>query len=572
MTAIPRSSVAEVLACLGDEFSAFAAGFCQGEYALWLGSGISRNVVPNTPALLENMLEFLRSRINPGDPNCRFRAAFEDILDVAAIPPSTRASITYTTPVVTWPAAEDIVGRLVDRYSDVLNVQVRGESADFLVWTGLNVASTYGSPNLQPDAEHVCVAILMLEGVVTSALTANWDGLVEAAMGSLTDNRDHSLKVVVRAQDFREPKRQAELVKFHGCAVRAALDESKYRDGLIARKAQISGWAVRSENELMKKYLEHIFATRSAFIVGLSAQDADIHAIFHRAIENLSRHWPISPPPVVFAEQSLHYHHRHVLQVTYGTSYGSNADDIEREALLGAFAKPALIALVLFVLTEKLCELISSVSELSISGADLELIRADIRQLRDTASSYADADPCAFVDMIVLSMSFLLSTFRTGAVPDPTHLVYQQISVNPIATAVDNPDFPGAALGRLAIAVSLLGRGVAEGSWDLELGTPQTPDQGVMRVVRPRETSRLFIVSNSRSLAQLEVAGVVDLGDGDVVVIQAVASEPPSVRTPGTHYGRTGVAQARRVDFERLCATVNTAGDLFSGFKLEAAL
>lgn len=47
-----------------DEFSAFAEGFCSGEYLLWLGSGISRDVVPGVPAMLRRMLEFLRSRID----------------------------------------------------------------------------------------------------------------------------------------------------------------------------------------------------------------------------------------------------------------------------------------------------------------------------------------------------------------------------------------------------------------------------------------------------------------------------------------------------------------------------
>lgn len=182
VTVAPRTTVAQVLASFEDDFVEFASAFSRGQYLLWLGSGISREVVPDLPTLLEYLLEMLRARIDAADPSCRFSRALEEVFDVAGIPAGIRASLNLTTPVDTWSSIRDIVGRLIDRYSDVMDVQIDGEPEDFLVWTGLNVPATYGSPGLRPDVEHLCIAILMLEGLVASAPTANWDGLAEAAV------------------------------------------------------------------------------------------------------------------------------------------------------------------------------------------------------------------------------------------------------------------------------------------------------------------------------------------------------------------------------------------------------
>lgn len=572
MTVMPRATVVDVLACLDDEFADFADGFSHGKYVLWLGSGLSRDVVPSVPVLLEQMLEYLRARIDDADAACRFRRALNEVLDVAGVSGSTRASLDLTAPVATWAVRVAIVTRLQDRYSDVLNVQVRGEPVDFLVWTALDVPNTYGAPGLEPDVEHLCVAILMLEGVVRSAPTTNWDGLVETAMELLAGDTDRYLRVVVTPDDFRTSDRQAELVKFHGCAVRAAADEGQYRTRLIARTAQISGWTTRPENRAMKDYLEHLFASRAAFFVGLSAQDADIHTVFNQAIQNLVRAWPESPPAVVFAEQRLHHHHKHVLQVTYGDSFSPSVDAIEDSALLGAFAKPALVALVLCALTVKLCELIASVDELSLPEADQERCRADLRTLRDGLGRLADIDLRAFLDSTVSGMALALTVFRTGRAPDPGNVLYQQLSIAPVPKALENPDFPAAALGRLALVVSLLGRGLAEGLWGLAIGTPSRPGEGVVRVATGHRISRVFVVGDARALSQLEVDGVVDPGDDDALIVQAVALQPPSTRSPRPHYGRTGSAGARNIDLEELCASVTSADELFEAFRLEGAL
>lgn len=569
---MPRRSAFEVLECLEDEFVEFAAAFARGEYLLWLGSGISRDVVPDVPTLLERMLEYLRSCANAADPSCRFRRALDEVLDVAGVDNTVRASIDLAAPVARWPERHDIVRCLVNRYSDVLDVQVQGEPEDFLVWTGLGVPTTYGAPGLLPDVEHFCVAILMLEGVVRSAPTTNWDGLIEAAMEKLVDDGDRVLNVIVEPLDFRRPDRHAELVKFHGCAVRAAANEGDYRPRLIARRSQISGWTTKPENQLMKNRLEHLFASRPALVLGLSVQDANIHTVLHQANQGLSRTWPASPPAVVLAEQYLSSHHRHVLRVTYGASYASQADAIAGSALLGAYAKPVLVALVLYTLADKMCALVTCSPDLALPDAELRHVRSEIRALRDVLGHIPGTETRAFVAALVSGMALVLSVFRTGRAPEPSDTHYHPISREPMATAREDPDFPTAAFRRMALAVSVLGRGLREGHWNLTPGTAKSPGDGVLRLATARQDTRVFVVRNARASSQLALDGLIDDDDDDVLVLLAEAPRAATTRSPRGHYGRTGRSGARHVDLEDLCASVSTADELFEALRLEGAL
>jgi hypothetical protein len=240
MPDVVLKSVPELLEAFDGPFSPVATSFARGEYLLWLGSGISRGVVPDVVELLKKMLGYLQVNIDTTNPNCRFRRALDEVLDFAQLPADERAAIDLSIPVVDWLNLTHIAMNLQNQYADVLNVPVAGEPADFLVWTGLDVPVTYGAPDIEPDVEHLCVALLMEEGVVVSAPTTNWDALVEKAMVRLSGGSDH-LKVIVRAADFATPQLRAELVKFHGCAKRAAENQAEYRGLLIARRPQIAG-------------------------------------------------------------------------------------------------------------------------------------------------------------------------------------------------------------------------------------------------------------------------------------------------------------------------------------------
>lgn len=566
-----RSSVVGVLASYDDEFSDFASAFAQGQYLLWLGSGLSRGVVPDVPKLLAHMLEFLRSSIDPGDPDCRFLSAFNRVLNVAGVDPGVRSRLDLSRPATSWPELPDLVTRLCDKYSDVLDVAVQGEPRDFLVWVGLDVPGVYADPTLEPDVEHLCVALLMLEGLVTVAPTTNWDGLVELAMERLTLDMRRYLKVVVATEDFAGTDRRSELVKFHGCAVRAADDEANFRHRLVARRSQIAGWAGDPANNLMKHRLEHLFASRPAFIVGLSAQDANIQAMLHEASRSLLRTWPTTPPAAVFAEHHLSQHHTHYLTAIYGDSYNDNLAAVEGASLLGAYAKPALMGLVLFSFVEKLRDLLLRGPALTLSPTDVNALTDALVTYRDRAAAAADTDPAMFMDRLISNVRLILSIFRSGH-PAGSSAPYTPLSIAPVAELAVDPDFPMSTHARLALGLALLATGAVRGKWELELGDEASPTDGALRVLTPRiSLSRTFIVRDARAHAALEVAGIVDPADPSVLVLEAEAVEGPSARSPRSRYGRTGKPKARFVELEHV-GEASTVDEMLEMLTLEGGL
>ncbi|MYF45459.1 MAG: hypothetical protein F4223_03290 [Rhodobacteraceae bacterium] len=562
----------DLLRSFDNQLRSVASGVVRGEYVFWLGSGLSRSVVPDVGELLRKLLSFLQARVEPADENCRYRKALREILDISGIPADDRQQIQLTTSVDSWPHINDLVQRLTDRYSKVLDVLVDGEDQDFLVWKGIDVANTYGSPDLEPAAEHLCLAILMLEGVIRTAPSANWDGLVEKAIHRLTGETTGFLRVVVRPQEFSEHESRCDLIKFHGCAIRAREDPGTYRAALIARESQISGWTTKTEHSLMKSQLEHHVATSGALVVGLSAQDANLHTILHQAAENLGRTWPVTPPAVVFALEGLEHDQKHVLRITYGESYNENHEEIETAALLGAHAQPLLLALVLYTLADKLSSLVAAISPTVIDNATTEAIQAGIRDLRDVVAGAVDDNSLAFVERLVAGVGILLSIFRTGVPIDGAACHYQPLTAQPIEQTVLDPNVDTDALGFLAVAASLFGRGVAEAFWELKAGDVESPGEGVFTVESPLGDSRVFLVRDSGVLAQLEGHEHIDMKDASVLAIHAKAIPPRQPRSSKSRYGRTGRQPAREVAIESM---VNAAPDfqaLMSDFRQEAAL
>ena len=519
---IEGRTTTEVLASFDTNFTEVASAVAQGEYLLWLGSGISRSVVPDVGALLTQLLRFLQERIDTSDEDCRFTKAVNDIFDVPPIPHDVRDAIDLAEPVEAWPM-DDLIPRLLPHYSAVLDVRVADEARDFLVWDGIDVRTTYGSKDLKPDAEHLCIAILMLEGLVRSAQTTNWDGLTEAAVKLLAGNKAETiLRVVVRKEDFQASGAWADLVKFHGCAVKAAEDPNQYRNLLIARRSQISGWATNHDYKMMKEHLEHSLTSQPVLIVGLSAQDQNIHTMLHQARENLARGWPESPPAVVIADVKLSNDHTHTLEAIYGSNYDLHKDDIDASALLGAYAKSVLLSLVLSTLAEKLCSLISETSGLTLSAADIDRLQEDVRALRDRVAKASGAEELAFVNQFTKAVMLILSVFRSGLPPDPDSTLYEPLSVKPISEAQADPNFPGDALGRLAVTASLISRGITDEGWAVGVGEATRPTEGVLQIAPPkRAQSHVFIVQGAAALSKLEAGGHVNMMDPAVLVIHA---------------------------------------------------
>lgn len=582
MSTDPVRTVKAVLGRLESAFSDFAAAFHQGQYVLWLGSGISRARVPNVDALLVRVVEHLRANIVEGDADCAYRTALEEVLRLAGLSREEYENVDVSIAVEGWPLRDRIVSALVTNYSRVLDVLVGDDNPDdYLVWTGLDVPGTYGSPDLEPDVEHYCIAVLLLEGLVTSAVTANWDGLLEKALDELTPAFGSLVRVAVKPDDFRIVGPRIDVIKFHGCAVRAREDEAEYRRLLVARESQISGWTEQPENKSMRKHLEVLYTDRLTLMVGLSAQDANLHTVFATAIQDLARPWPAVPPAVVLSEEHLESYHRNLLKITYGPNHQGNARAIAQSALLGAYGKPTLLALVLSSLTDKLSYLIEHVMGTSWGSAAVKQLQTDLLSLRDSAASHADPDNyealehseiaqfereflARFIDVV----NSALTVFRTGCMPAEDERRYEPLSDRPANQAVHNADFPSNQFGWLGVALALIGRGLALGDWLAVPGDSKEPANGVVRLVTGKRDARVFFVKDAMTSTKLELQGSFDDGDENVLIVIADEESPRFTRSPKPRFGRDGKIGPGRFSVASSISDTDSVDDIYEAFRL----
>lgn len=582
MTVEPVRTVQAVLERFDIAFSDFTAAFNEGQYVLWLGSGISRERVPNVYELLERVLEHLRSNIVDSDVNCAYRTALVEVLRLASLGDKDFDKIDFSIAVDQWSMRERIVSTLVTSYSRVLDVLVGDDNPDdYLVWTALDVPNTYGSPELEPDVEHYCIAILMLEGLVTSAVTANWDGLLEKALSELTPAFGSLVRVAVKPDDFRTGGPRIELIKFHGCAVRAREHETEYRSLLVARESQISGWTEQPGNKSMRKHLEVLYTDRLTLMVGLSAQDANLHTVFAAAIQDLARPWPASPPAVVLSEEHLESYHRNLLRITYGSNHQGNSGPIAQSALLGAYGKPTLLALVLSSLTDKLSFLIEHGAETRWGPVAVKQLQTDLLSLRDFAANHAEPEKRESLEHSVIAQfqrEFLarlinvvnsaLTVFRTGRMPSEDMCRYEPLSDRPVNLAVHGADFPSKQFGLLGVALALIGRGLSLGHWSVVPGCSKKFGGGVACLVTDERDIRVFFVKDAMTSTKLELENSFDDSDENMLIITADEEPPRFTRSPKPRFGRDGKAGPGRFNIASGITDTASTDDLYEAFKL----
>ena len=187
----------QTLELLDGPFATLASAVAEDRYAFWLGSGISLGRVHGLRKLVPRVLDHLQKRVAVGDPGCRFRALLGEIMTLASLTPAERASIDVDRPIADWPPLE-LYGRAPDReLSRLLDLAPSGEEADYLLWDGVDVRAIYADPTTEPDSEHLCLALLVLEGVVSEMPSANWDGLIESAIDHVAPGKLRSLSALL---------------------------------------------------------------------------------------------------------------------------------------------------------------------------------------------------------------------------------------------------------------------------------------------------------------------------------------------------------------------------------------
>lgn len=508
-----QTTVKEVLAKFDAEFEAVATAVGNGEFALWVGSGISRKA-PNLGDLIERAFEHIREGAIDPARTTDFRPAFDNMLELAEIDP-TAVETQFDQPLGTWPEREAIISRLWNKYSRVLDIRVLGKPADYILWEAINIRQAFDNP-APPAAEHLCIAILVLEGALQSVASANWDGFIEAAVERLSDGVPNVLQVVVDPVQLRSAPGRARLLKFHGCIVHASQEPGVFRHHLVGSHPQITRWPVAAEFAAMRNEIVGLATNRKTLVMGLSIQDMNLQTVFTAAAEVHAWPWPCAPNAMaqVFCEDAIQQGQRDVLSMVYGDAYNDNMAAVLEASLLRAWGEKVLIALVLKLLTNKLTRLMELALEQDGKGPIAAALAPNLTLLRDEIAALivplpGPPDMTGFVNQAIALWSRALSLFRRGALPANPEAYEILCTSTPNLISAD-PNALGTGLGKLGVALSLLQSGQTAGLWELRAPLTNELSSGAMtaRGLRPGTVDRpLFLVKSATEAIALKSQG-----------------------------------------------------------------
>jgi hypothetical protein len=566
-------SINQALELLDGDFASMSEGVAQRRYALWLGSGISRDRVDDLKKVVARVLSHLGDRIDPANGTCGYRRALQQAVGLAHLSAADKAGVDFDQPITKWKAIDTVVDNLTRVYSRLLDIRVDGHPEDdYLLWDVVDVPKTFAAATSVPDCEHLCIAILAVEGVLEDIATANWDGLIEAAVAEVTDRSETTLQVCVRAEDLRGLPLEARLLKFHGCAVLAGVDPAVYRPILIARFSQITEWPHNATYAAMRQHLVSLAATRPTLMIGLSAQDSNIQALFAEARSLMTWNWPCVPPAHVFAENALGDDQVNILRFVYREAYATNRVTIEAGALFPAYAKPILTALVLHVLFSKLHTFARLIHAPNLGAADHDDIKRGLILLRNRVAESADSDRLAFIRTLVTTTSRCLALFQEGKAPVAGSTAYRPLGRGPIQLIPTDPTLPTSGVREMAAALGILGLGEADGTWHVSQSDFGIPTAGAFRVASSVGEVRIFFAANAGASVQLGMNSFVSPTDNDAIIIHSTAPVSRMPRSPSSSRGRTGRIGLRNIGMAELLREANGVNELRRRFLEECAL
>lgn len=570
-------SVREVLAKFDTEFASVAQAAENGEFALWVGSGISRQA-PNLGDLIERAFEYLRQKALDPLTHAAFTRALDEAVTLAGLDPVKLRS-QYSVPFASWPEKEEIVKALWDQYSELLDIRVIGERGDFILWEAIDIRTAFAHPK-PPAATHLCIGILIMEGSVKTVASGNWDGFIEEAVARLGNGTPGILQVIVDPDHLREAPAQAKLLKFHGCVVFATKEPTTFRKYLTGSRTQITQWPDNPEFAAMVSTIINVATNQKTMVLGLSIQDYNLQTIFSKAKQVHAWPWPCTPhaPGHVFCGDQITMGQSNVLKIVYGDAYDTDAVDILAATHMRAWAEQILVALVLKVLTDKLLGLMQGLLESSGLGSLLPALQTSLVALRDFIADLAVPDRTSFVSAAVAFWSRMLSIFRSGTLPANPQ-TYEVLSPYVPAALQGDANAMAAGLGRLGLVLALLQNGKADGAWELKLPADTNVTSGVFtgRASRADATDRpLFVVKSATEAIALQKIGA--FATDNAVVIhgdetwQTLIGKKRSARKPTSAPGRKGRVETTHISLGAILSRVNDALTLQEQFVAEMML
>lgn len=551
-------TVAQTVALLDSDFDDLIASVADGGYTIWLGSGISLGRVASLKGVVGKVLSFLQERSVADDPHQDFRRALDEAMELAELTQAQLGAINYEVPVESWPDLQLILGRLVNKYSLLLDVRVPHHPRDLLLWEGVDVAMTFAAENLEPDTEHLALAVLMIEGVLPNLVSANWDPLVEAAMRRLTGGTANVLRVCVLPTDLQKPALQARLYKFHGCAALATQDPATYREYLVGAQSQITEWPHNPAFAAMRHQILGLALSTPTLMIGLSAQDTDIQDLFVSAKTIMRWTWPTDPPAYAFAEQRLGTMQRNLLKAVYSRDYETCAAEIEKGALIPAYSKQLLTAIVMNVLSLKMKALLERVVSLSSTALDLDMLASGISTLRDRAAAAAERGGVEFMSSFLSAWARAICLFRRGRLPFDNQ-IYEGLTTSARWKIASDAHLEVSGEGHAALATALLGLGEQRALWRVGLAEPSDTSSTALELEASERSHRVLFVATASVEVSLYEQGVIELENPNLLILHSDLPARRMTRSPSSAPGRTGRSSTRSVDLRSI---LNEASDL----------
>jgi hypothetical protein len=576
------ATIPELLAKFDTQFAAVAQGVENGEFALWVGSGISRRA-PNLGELIVKAIEFLRERAMVATTEAEYRPALIEALELAD-QDAVALTPRFGTPFDGWPEKEAIVHALWNNYSRILDIRIPHQPSDYILWDAIDIREAFAAPT-PPAAQHLCIAILILEGAVRWIASANWDGYIEAALARLSGGTPNIIQVVVDPNHLRDPPGRATLLKFHGCMVHATADPTTFRQYLTGSRTQITEWPNAPLFAAMRQSVLSVATNQKALVLGLSIQDANLQDVFSKAKQINPWPWPCDPdaPAHIFCEDVITPGQRDVLRLVYGNAYNDNSTAIHVGTHLRAWAEQVLIALVLKLLAEKLSRLMEQALTVSGKGAMAPELTMLLKSLRNAVAGLAIPNPAegsrtSVTDRGIAIWSRLLSFFRMGALPARPD-AYEVLSQSTPDLIAFEPNAIASGLGHLAISLSLLQHGHDQDHWALAAPTTTDVTAGAFSAVGIRTGAGprpVFLVRSATEAIALESAGA--FANDNAVVIHAddvwerfVRIGSGARRVRGSP-GRTGRVSTLHVSLGAMLSRCATSEDLQREFLSEVIL
>lgn len=545
-------TLTESLDCLRSRWSVVSDVLC-GQYAVWLGSGISRERFPDLGVLLRGLLETLHSRVQAGDANCPYRRCLENVIQLTTVRPR---NLLDESPAK-WSndrgelVAEEIVNQLWNKYPDVLDQTVRVNSQTLTVtFDLLKLHEIYGDNSQQPDAEHRFLALLVAEGVLDELVTTNWDALIEAAHESCGNGADRNLDVIAASEEIDGTgiAGNARLTKIHGCARKTLAEPGRYRQHILATRTDITAWGHKPELAPFRDMVHQLLRERPALFIGLSGQDWNLQS------ECFAAFAPVPPPPngpprVIFSTPTLEAPQKAFLKVVYpADDYAANEERLTADAALPLRGKPLLGTLYLLTLLLKAREFANR------GGQDLNKPWCDfIEQARKKWQSFLQqrydraADPNdshrawrQLADELPSVVTRFVTIYRNlTTLSSPT--VYRALDNRHLGLLKDAPNVPELNYHWLMLVLGVLKEGWAQNLWSLGLALGQEIRHGQFVLSLSGRNWSVFIVRDgASSLPRMIQDGIVDMRHAsDVVVIYPADREPARHSIASHSHSRT---------------------------------